>query len=157
MRAYCNRMMEINNYLVRFPPAFNITQKKTEGELVDILHAGTPRKWQADMIHFGFDSITATSQNLLEFCERMEFMEEMTGEQKTFNEVNPKTGRTGGMGRSYAPPKHSERVAYNNKRRTAFKNQRARYGSEQQPERGYDKKQRARYGSDQQPGRGYQN
>ena len=68
MRAYCNRMHEINNYLSRFPPAFNDTQKKTEGELVDILQAGTPRKWQGDMVYLGFDSITATSQNLLEFA-----------------------------------------------------------------------------------------
>jgi hypothetical protein len=111
MRAYVNRMHEINNYLSRFPPAFNDTQKKTEGELVDILQAGTPRKWQGDMVHLGFDSITATSQNLLEFCERMEFVEEIVG--KTF-EVKPKTGPTGGMGRSYAPPKTSERGAYTN-------------------------------------------
>jgi hypothetical protein len=49
MRANRNRMIEINNYLARFPPAFNDTQKKTEGELVDILHAGTPKKWQGDI------------------------------------------------------------------------------------------------------------
>ena len=140
MRAYRNRMIEINNFLARFPPAFNITQKKTEGELVDILHAGTPKKWQGDMVHLGFDSITATSQNLLEFCERMEFMEEIVGEQKPHYEVKPKTGPTGGMGRLYAQPKHSDGGAYqnNNKRRkTNNKNQRARNGSEQQPGRGY--------------------
>ena len=111
MRAYRKRMIKINNYLARFPPAFNDTQKKTEGELVDILHAGTPKRWQGDMVHLGFDSITATSQNLLEFCERMEFMEELTGE-KSYIEGNPKTGLTGGMGRSCAQPKHSSGGAY---------------------------------------------
>jgi hypothetical protein len=103
MRVYRNRMIEMNNYMARFAPAFNDTQKKTEGELLDILDAGTPKKWQGDMVHLGFDSITATSQNLLEFCEQMEFMEEIMGE-KSHTEVNPKTGQSGGVGRSCALP-----------------------------------------------------
>ena len=39
-------------------------------------------------------------------------------------EVKPKTGQTGGMGRSYAPPKTYERGAYENnvKRRTTIIN-----------------------------------
>jgi hypothetical protein len=132
MRAYRNRMIEINNYLARFPPKFNDRQKKTEGELVDILHAGTPKKWQGDMVHLGFDSITATSRNLLEFCERLEFMEEIVGEN-SYVEVKPKTGQTGGMGRSYAQPKHSDGGAYVNnnnnfKRQKTNNNQQSRHG-----------------------------
>jgi hypothetical protein len=139
MRAYRNQMMEINNYLARFPPAFDATQKKTKGELVDILHAGTPRKWQGDMVYLGFASITATIQNLLEFCERMEFMEDIIGERNY--EVNPKTGPTGGRGRSYAQPKHSDGGAYNDnnfkRRKTNNKKQPARNGYKYPPNKGY--------------------
>ena len=148
MRAYRNRMIEINNYLTRFPPAFDASQKKTEGELVDILHAGTPRKWQGDMVHLGFDSITATSQNLLEFCERMEFMEEIIGEKY---EVNPKTGPNGGVGRSYAQPKSSDGGAYNNnfkRRKTNNKKQHARNGYKYPPDKGYHNNQQPRAGFD---------
>jgi hypothetical protein len=138
MRAYRNRMMEINNYLARFPPAFDALQKKTEGELVDILHAGTPRKWQGDMVHLGFDLITATSQNLLEFCERMEFMEDII-EEKNY-EVNLKTGTAGGMGCSYAQPKHSNGGAYNNnfkRQKMNNKKQPARNGFKYLPNKEY--------------------
>jgi hypothetical protein len=94
------------------------------------------------MVHLGFDLITATSQNLLEFCERMEFMEEIIGE-KSHTEVNPKTGQTGGMGRLCAQPKSSDGGAYSNnfKRQKTnnnnYLNYQARNGYENQPHRGY--------------------
>ena len=53
-------------------------------------------------------------------------------------EVNPTTGQIGGMGRSYAQPKHSDGGAYENiVKKTNNNNQHARNGYEYQPERGY--------------------
>ena len=56
---------------------FNATQKIDEDEIVDILQFGTPNKWQSEMVHLGFDPAVANSQELVEFCERLEFDEDL--------------------------------------------------------------------------------
>ena len=99
MRTYCNRVIELNNYLARFPSNFNDAQKIDEEELVDILEFGTPNKWQYKMVCMGFDSATSTSQELVEFCERLEFTEELSNSHEK-TEAMPKPGPSGGkMGR----------------------------------------------------------
>ena len=50
MRVYRNRVVELNNYLERFPAVFNATQKIDEDEIVDILEFGTPNKWQSEIV-----------------------------------------------------------------------------------------------------------
>jgi hypothetical protein len=108
MRTYRNRVVELNNYLAKFPSDFSDAQKIDDEEIVDILEFGTPNKWQYEMVRLGFDSATATSQALVEFCERLEFTEELAGGNNDQNEAKPKTGPSGGRpGRSYAPPKSS--------------------------------------------------
>ena len=97
MRVYRNGVVELNNYLERFPTVFNATQKIDDDEIVDILEFGTPNKWQSEMVRLGFDS--ATSQELVEFCERLEFDEDLN--QKP--EAMPKPGPSGG--KTYALPK----------------------------------------------------
>ena len=92
MRVYRNRVVELNNNLEQFPTVFNATQKIDEDEIVDILEFGTPNKWQSEMVHLGFDSAVATSQELVEFCERLEFDEDLN--QKP--EAMPKPGPSGG-------------------------------------------------------------
>ena len=47
---------------------FNATQKINNDEIVDILEFGTPNKWQS--------SVVANSQELVEFCEHLEFDED---------------------------------------------------------------------------------
>ena len=95
-------MVELNNYSEQFPTAFNATQKIDDDEVVEILEFGTPNKWQSEMVHLGFHLAVANSQELLEFCERLEFDEDLN--QKP--EAMPKPGPSGGKtGRSYALPK----------------------------------------------------
>ena len=53
MRVYRNRVVELNNFLERFPTAFSVTQKIDDDEIVDILEFGTPNKWQSEMVHLG--------------------------------------------------------------------------------------------------------
>ena len=54
------------------------------------------------MVHLGFDSAVAKSQELVEFCEHLEFDEDLN--QKP--EAMPKPGLSGSKtGRSYALPK----------------------------------------------------
>ena len=108
MRTYRNRVVELNNYLARFPSNFNDAQKIDDEEIVDILEFGTPNKWQYEMVCMGFDSATATSQELVEFCERLEFTEDLSNGHDHQSEAKPKPGPSGGKaGRSYAQPKSS--------------------------------------------------
>ena len=67
MRVYRNRVVELNNYLERFPTVFNATQKIDDDEIVDILEFATPNKWQSEMVRLGFDLVVATSQELVDF------------------------------------------------------------------------------------------
>ena len=98
MRVYRNRVVELNNYLEWFPTAFNATQKDDD-EIVDILEFGTLNKCQSEMVHLGFDLAVANSQELVEFCEHLEFDEDLN--QKP--EAMPKPGPSGGKtGRSHA-------------------------------------------------------
>ena len=76
MHVYRNRVVELNNYLERFPTAFNATQNIDDDEIVDILELGTSNKWQSEMVRLGFDSAVANSQELAEFCECLEFNED---------------------------------------------------------------------------------
>ena len=92
------RVFALNNYLERFPTAFNAVQKINDDEVVDIIEFGTTNKWQSEMVHLGYDSVVANSQELVEFCEHLEFDEDLN--QKP--EVMPKPSPSGGkMGRSY--------------------------------------------------------
>ena len=102
MRVYRNRVVELNNYLERFPTVFNATQKIDEDEIVDILEFGTPNKWQSEMVCLVLDSAVATSQELVEFCERLEFDEDLNQKPEAMPKPSPSGGKTG---RSYALPK----------------------------------------------------
>ena len=81
---------------------FNATQKIDEDEIVDILDFGTPNKWQSEMVRLGFDSAVATSQELVEFCERLEFDEDLNQKPEAMPRPGPSGSKTG---RSYALPK----------------------------------------------------
>ena len=71
MRDFMGRMTEINDKLDLFPP-FGANQKLSDDELLDIGEFGTPNSWQRQMIVQDFDPLAGTSQDLIEFCERME-------------------------------------------------------------------------------------
>jgi hypothetical protein len=77
MRIYRNRVVELNNYLASFPGSFNAEQKLEEEEIIDILEFGIPKTWQDQMVLQGFDPTEdgRTSQDLVEFCERLEATE----------------------------------------------------------------------------------
>ena len=84
MRNYRNRVVELNNYLEHFPGDFDNDQKLDEEEIIDILEYGVPVKWQDQMVLQGFDPTEdgRTSQDLVEFCERLESTEPKTSDGK---------------------------------------------------------------------------
>jgi hypothetical protein len=75
MRHFRSRVVEMNNYLARFPAKFNESQKLDDEELMDLLEFAIPNGWQREMVLQGFDASKASIQELVEFCERLEFYE----------------------------------------------------------------------------------
>ena len=103
MRVYRNRVVELNNYLKRIPTVFNATQKIDEDEIVDILEFGTPNKWQSEMVHLGFDSAVANSQELVEFCEHLEFDEDLNQKPEAMPKPGLSRGKWGAHMRYQSP------------------------------------------------------
>jgi hypothetical protein len=123
MRAYRNRVVKLNNYLLRFPSNFNDEQTINDEELVNILEFGTPNKWQYKMVCMGFNLATSTSQELVEFCEYLESTEEVSNGHDQ-SEAKPKPGPSGGKtGRSYAQPESSRSGASQNPNNSNYKRQ----------------------------------
>jgi len=65
------------------PRHFAKTQSLAEDEIVDILLYGTPKSWQREMDHQGFDPLTQTPMQVVAFMERIEASEEFDSDKKT--------------------------------------------------------------------------
>ena len=50
---------------------------------------------QSEMVRLGFDSAVATSQELVEFCERLEFDEDLNQKPEAMPNPGPSGGKTG--------------------------------------------------------------
>ncbi len=74
VREYVARVVEINNYLLEFPPVNATTPAAIlgEAELLDLLEFGVPIMWQKTMVMHGFDPSNGTIKEFTEFCERLE-------------------------------------------------------------------------------------
>jgi hypothetical protein len=114
MREYRNRVVELNGHLARFPPEFDEKQKLDDEELIDILAFGVPNTWTREMVRLDFDPAReeTTIQDLVEFCERQEFIEAVNeGDKKPAAKSKPgpsgKTGQTGGEGVHSGQPKNA--------------------------------------------------
>jgi len=68
--------------IARCPPAFDDTQCLTPDEIIDILLFGTPKSWQREMDRQGFDPLTSTVAQAVEFMERIEMSEDFDGNKK---------------------------------------------------------------------------
>ena len=82
IREYAARIQELNNYLPSFPPGPGATRAVTkleEDELVELMHSGVPRAWRRFMMLHDFSTMTATVQEFIAFCERMERVEAEEG------------------------------------------------------------------------------
>jgi hypothetical protein len=130
MREYRNRVIELNGYLERFPNSFNAAQKLEEEEITDILEFGTPKTWQKELVKQGMDSTEMTTHEMVEFCERLEFIEDLESHiarpappNDTMPGPRVKPGRYGGsFTDAKSQSKSSRAEAQNNykKRKTSF-------------------------------------
>ena len=78
-QMWAARLNEINQMLVEFPPKFNESQKLTEEDFIELIEYGIPQSWRAKMVEQGFIPIQHTLAEIVEFCEKMEYAEEMIG------------------------------------------------------------------------------
>jgi len=91
-RTWTARLQEINQMLSEFPPAFSITQRLSDDDFVEIVEYGIPHSWRTKMAEHGFVPVNHTLIEMIEFCNKMEYAEEMTGTNVSQNEIR-KTGQ----------------------------------------------------------------
>ena len=80
-RHFMGRLTEMNEYLKEFPD-FEENQKLPIEELMDVAENGIPASWKKIMILQGFDPMESSPTEFVEFCERIEFAEGQTDENK---------------------------------------------------------------------------
>jgi len=78
MHIYCINTEEIPCC----PPAFATAQCFGDDEIVDILFFGAPKSWQREMGRQGFDPLTKTPTEVVEFMERIEMSEDFDANKK---------------------------------------------------------------------------
>ena len=94
MRTFMARLNELNEYLTMFPPN-QANQKLDDDEILDIAKFATPATWQKTMIMHGFDPVAHSANELVEFCERIEFTEADTSQKETKSQADSKSGKKG--------------------------------------------------------------
>ena len=89
-REYVARFNQLNGYLKLFPkpapeegepdPGFGPYEDQAfdEDEIKDIFERGIPNKWAKIQIEQGFDPVAHSIPEFVEFCERLEFTENIT-------------------------------------------------------------------------------
>ena len=77
--------------LSEFPPSFSRTQRISDEDFVEVIEYGIPHSWRMKMAEQGFVPVNHTLAEIVEFCNKMEYAEEMTGRNNSQN--NKKTGQ----------------------------------------------------------------
>jgi len=77
VREYFARYHEMNDYLPQFAP-FGVNQKLSEDELKEHAEFSIPVAWHKQMILHGFNPVDHTLIDFIEFCERLEFAEDIS-------------------------------------------------------------------------------
>lgn len=89
-RIWTARLQEINQMLSEFPPAFSISQRIPDEDFVEVVEYGIPNSWRTKMAEHGFVPVNHSLAEIIEFCNKMEYAEEMTGKN-----VSQNKGKTG--------------------------------------------------------------
>jgi len=71
MRDFMARLTEINSYLQFFPP-FDANKNLPMDELVDIGEFAVPLSWQREMVRQGYEPADHDTDELVNFCNRLE-------------------------------------------------------------------------------------
>ena len=93
IREFVTRLVEINELLVEFPPS-GPNNKLPMDELMDIVEFAVPATWQRAMVMHDFDPMIHTPQDVISFCERIEFAEG-TNQKEAKPQTDSKNGKGG--------------------------------------------------------------
>ena len=104
IRDYFARYIELNEYLPHFPP-FDKDQELPDDEILEHAEFAIPNSWQKQMVMHGFNTISRTMDDFIEFCERLELSENLYDtthlkSQKTSTQTGSGTTPKGGNGKS---------------------------------------------------------
>ena len=95
IREFNARVQEINAYLTDFPP-FEENQQLSSDDLLEILEFAIPNTWQKHMVLYNFTPSEHTASEFVEFCERIEFIEQLSpngsqnGKKGASSQADPK-------------------------------------------------------------------
>ena len=78
IRNFRTRLLELNSYLTEFPGTGGDAQKLDDDDLKELMEFAIPNTWQKAMVLQGFNPVDKTIDDFVEFCERLEFAEQMT-------------------------------------------------------------------------------
>jgi hypothetical protein len=79
VRTYFQHVQRVNIDELPSLPPFAGNQSLSQDEVLDILLFGTPRSWQKEMERQGFDPMTGSVQDTLDFMERLEATDDFDG------------------------------------------------------------------------------
>jgi hypothetical protein len=80
--------------LIEFPTKFNSSQRLSEDDFIEIIEYGIPQSWRAKMVEQSFIPVQHMLAEIIEFCEKMEYAEEMISTPNS-NKNNSYQGKTG--------------------------------------------------------------
>ena len=85
IRTFYQHLIHINGTEIPLLPPFADDQSLSNDEIVDILLFATPKSWQKEMDRQGFDPVTRTPQEVVDFMERIETAEDFDGKPVSSN------------------------------------------------------------------------
>ena len=98
-RQFISELIQMNDKLDKYPP-YAANQKLTELEMLEIAEFGAPQTWQKNMIAHNFDCSTKSITEVIEFGERQETLESLSGppakKAKKATEKDTQDNRKGG-------------------------------------------------------------
>lgn len=120
------RVMELNNYLPRFPDATTTNGKLSEEDIMDLLEFSLPGKWVHEMKRQGFVAVKETPKKFISFCENIEaferYKESMQKQDSKPKDSKRKRSNEGKRGkdtkserRTYYCENHGENVSHDTK------------------------------------------
>ena len=120
IREFMTRLMELNEYLARFPaPGETVAAKKFEDhELTDIAANAIPNSWRKTMAMHDFDPLIHPPTEFTQFCERIQFAEGISPHSERAAHTESSTGSTGGKScaeNTKEKAKHKKRTATSGK------------------------------------------
>ena len=120
IKNWVGRLVELNRYLVKFPPAANGNppQPLEDEEIADIIFFGVPNSWRKQMVLQDHDPANHTTEETVEFCQRLEETEGSDWKMKSTNNNNNNNNNSANNKRKKGNQNGSSSSNNNNKKRS---------------------------------------